>query len=247
MEITAGLTKAGGQSKTLSGEQAGMGTMKMGVLDHPGYQMSNPSHFYGRFILEVVPNNAFHDSWYQSDLRPVQPMQPRIGTRIYNAPARNCINAADRLNVMYSNHPRARGKISHLEEIYVGDDSTAFAEARAKRYEEIVKPRLVSFPLPDKPERYLWIDLSWPIRNILLPVSLMTPPGEKPGATYVQLNLRRLQGRLPTAGFMEDGSQSFSNFVGDEKQGLMWNSSAGMVPLLTPRRLTHKSLLDVLS
>ena len=205
-----------------------MGTMKMGVFDHPGYQMSKPSDFYGRFILEVVPNNAYDNSWYQRNLRPVQPMQPRIGTRIYTNAVRDCINAPDRLNVMYSHHPQARGRVSHLEEIYVANDSDAFAEARALRYEGQVRPRLISFPMPAKPERYIWIDLSWPIRNLLLPISLMTPPGEKPGASYVQLNFRRLQGRLPTSGYYEDGSQAFSNWVGDEKKGLVWDSSAGM-------------------
>jgi hypothetical protein len=45
--------------------------------------MSDPSDFYRKFILELVTNNAYNDSWFCKDqLRPVQPMHPRIGTVI---------------------------------------------------------------------------------------------------------------------------------------------------------------------
>lgn len=46
------------------------------------FYMSDPSDFYRKFILELVPNNAFNDSWFCKDLRPVQPMHLRIGTVI---------------------------------------------------------------------------------------------------------------------------------------------------------------------
>jgi hypothetical protein len=211
---------------TLQGEPAGFGTLPMGCLDHAGYTMSNEKDFYSKFILELVPNNAHDDAWYVRNLKPVQPMQPRIDTRLFNAAFRNAINAPDRMNVMYSHDSLARGRVSRLDEVSVPTDNAAFVEARAMRYEGQVRPRLISFLLPGKPEKYLWIDLSWPIRNILLPISQVSYPGEKPNCTYTQINFRRLRGRLAVSGWAEDGNQGFVNWEGDNRRGLVWNGSA---------------------
>lgn len=181
-------------------------------------------------VMEVVPNNAYDYKWHKSDLKPVQPMQPRIGTRIYPdgwEPSRKYINAPDRFNVMYSTHPLGRGTISHVEEVCVTANWDVVAEARAMAYEGKVRPRLISFPLPSEPEKYLWIDLSWPIRSILLPVCQMGYPGEKPNFTYLEINFTRLKGLLPTGSSAEEGSQSFSEWGGDNKKGLVWTNSAG--------------------
>lgn len=158
-------------TRTLMGEPAGLGTLPMGCLDHNGYSMSNTEDFYGKFIVELVPNNANDAKWKVKDLKPVKHMHPRIDTRLFNSDVRWAINAPDRMNVMYSLDPLGKGKVSCLKEVMVPSDDAAFAEARACAYEDQVRPRLIHFPFPSSPERYLWIDLSWPIRNILLPIS----------------------------------------------------------------------------
>jgi hypothetical protein len=54
------MTKTGSAGRALSASAAGMGTLMMGVLNHPGYSyMSDPSDFYRKFILDLVPNNAY--------------------------------------------------------------------------------------------------------------------------------------------------------------------------------------------
>lgn len=77
------MTKTSSAGRALSAPAAGMGILMMGVLNQPGYSyMSDPSDLYRKFILELVPNNAYNDWWFCKDLRPVQPMHPRIGTVI---------------------------------------------------------------------------------------------------------------------------------------------------------------------
>jgi hypothetical protein len=212
---------------TLLGEPAGTGTLPMGCLDHDGYSMSNENDFYRKFIIELVPNNVNDATFLVNNLKPVQPMQPRIDTRTFNSATRWAINAPDRMNVMYSQHKYARGNVSKVEAVVVPNDKYAFEEARAWAYEQQVRPRLIHFPLPDSPETYLWIDLSWPIRNILLPISQVSGPGEQPNCTYMQIHFRQLRGLISRDGWMEDGNQRlWRDWEGDGRRGLVWDGSA---------------------
>jgi hypothetical protein len=56
------MTKTSSAGRALSAPAAGMGILMMGVLNQPGYSyMSDPSDLYRKFILELVPNNAYND------------------------------------------------------------------------------------------------------------------------------------------------------------------------------------------
>ncbi|KAG0625694.1 hypothetical protein M758_2G074000 [Ceratodon purpureus] len=212
---------------TLQGEPAGFGTLPMGCLDRDGYSMSNEKDFYTKFIIELVPNNVNDATFLVNQLKPLKPKQPRFYTRTFNSGTQWAINAPDRMNVMYNNHVYARGELSGMESVIVKNESFTYEEARAWAYEKQVRPRLIHFSLPSSPEKCLWIDMSWPIRNILLPISQASGPGEQPNCTYVQINFRELRGLISTDGWMEDGNQrAWVDWEGDNKRGLVWDKSA---------------------
>lgn len=211
---------------TLQGEPAGLGTLPMGCLDHKGYSMSNKDDFYKKFIVELVPNNVNDAKQNKNLLKPVKPIQPRFGARVFTAAFRWTINAPGATNVMYSTDPLGRGKLYRRDNVWVPENGFAFEEARAWAYHGQVRPRLIHFNLPTSPEKYLWIDLSWPIRNILLPISQVPYANEKPNCTYVQINFRQLTGDLAYDGWAENGNQKFRKWVGDNKRGLVFDESA---------------------
>lgn len=210
----------------LQADPAGLGFLPMGCLDHKGYKMSDPKNFYQHMILEVVSNKFNDSAFFRNDLKSVANMQPRLAPATFNIPGRNAINQHQRMNVLYSKAKNARGRVSRGLELMVKEDTSTFWEAWANEEDGSVRPKFIAVPFPKADEaRYVWIDMSWPVRAILLPVAQNSYDGMHPHCVYVQLNFRLLKGDIALSGFYEDNNQEFSPWDGDIKYGLHWTSS----------------------
>ncbi|KAI6754848.1 hypothetical protein HG530_012600 [Fusarium avenaceum] len=131
-----------------------------GILKNEVADLNDPKQFPKFALVEVVTNRTYDEGYIA-----------------YNDPL-----------IPYENHPRASKQA-------VSFDSTKYwsATGDARDFERRTKKTKVAYlpiPMPTPEERFLWIDLVFPVRAIYLPLSHVADQRMKRFASYIQLNLR---------------------------------------------------------
>jgi hypothetical protein len=187
---TVGYKLRAGSSRSTLGPAVGVGRVKIGALNHTGYDMSDPNHFYRHFIVEFVPNYVHHHvrnaSWANSDKHklfrnhPVRNKHPRMENGdFFWSPWYGVYQLPKNTNVMYTRARDGIGPVNYRETLLIdrnnGDDFNIVRWNYVvwRSNQRNVRPYYVAFPFPAAPEEFVWIDVNWPIRSIMFPVSLV--------------------------------------------------------------------------
>jgi hypothetical protein len=203
-------------ARMLMADPEGVIWSRRGILKHQYYDPSDPDQFYSKIIIEVLPKKNDEDWVNAADLKPI-PKNPRVNVLSFNPPFRNALNTPLNINAMYNLNASGRYDCWRLVNFtWESSEADPYWDLRQGEMD----PYYINFQLPTKTERYIYIDLSIPIRAIYLPLSFIADPGYEDFQSYIHLNFTALGGPLCISGTPETGDASYIDWSGDRKYGI---------------------------
>ncbi|KAL2011197.1 hypothetical protein VTN00DRAFT_3915 [Thermoascus crustaceus] len=166
----------------------------------------DPEEFYSYILLEVVTNASYHSTYFAQDLKLV-PRHDRAGYEVLDNPPLD--PAHIRYSCMTAMLGPERDKIRRSF-LLQPDQDYHMLEGKCRQ----THVQFIPVPMPTEDEKYLWLDLTYPLRGIYLPKEYIS--GENPNfSEYLQLQVRRRGVHLHRVD--SDGPPVF--FPRDEKYG----------------------------
>lgn len=148
----------------------------------PMFNPLDPEEFYSYILLEVVTNVSYHSTYFAQDLKLV-PRHDRAGYEILDNPPLD--PAHIRYSCMTAMLGPERDKIRRSFRLQPDQDYHVL-EGKCRQ----THVQLIPVPMPTEDEKYLWLDLTYPLRGIYLPKEYIS--GENPNfSEYLQLQVRR--------------------------------------------------------
>ncbi|KAF7947120.1 uncharacterized protein EAE97_004369 [Botrytis byssoidea] len=159
-------------------------------LKSPGYDGSKEKDFYTWMLLEVIYNNT-EDEAYQWPPPLWYPGHPRTGQQVFPG---NLFSTGyvryEYMSVMYS--PSAED----IKRTYRVRSSISRGQLSRQTCSSAVC--YIAVPLPTTKERFIWIDLTYPIRAFMIPAAFTAHPQYQGHAIFTRLDVRGREG-LPKA------------------------------------------------
>jgi hypothetical protein len=147
------------------------------ALKLESFDPANPKDFYNHILLEVVTNHTVDNN------PPNLPYDhPRTGAQVWNPNARTAY-------VRYKHMPVMTGKsCNDIKRNLQVHGSFDYWDLNGQSGKTMVA--LVPVIIPDINERFLWVDLTYPLRGIYIPKSHLAHPKYNSYCTYSRLDFR---------------------------------------------------------
>ena len=154
------------------------------------FDPSNKAHFYGNLLVEVVYNDYFDGRWKEGEMW--LPTHERAEEQKYLPP--RLWHAQTRFKYMYVGYGESPETQNDDRRIRLWADfshSTSLYAGSPARFVYLV------LPMPTLEERWIWLDLTFPIRAIYIPKAHHASPTMRNRCSYYALRMAEREVSVP--------------------------------------------------